>query len=76
MFNERIASLLQEIERDINHVVDFTKPNEERLSGMSLHIELKRIREKFYNLNTNLFLAAPPELEEEILKAKKMQNNL
>ena len=76
MYNEKIASYLQEIEKKINHIVDCTTPNHETLSGMSLHISLKELREIFYKLNTSLFLAAPPELEEEILKAKKIQNHL
>jgi hypothetical protein len=76
MFNEKIALYLQEIERNINHIVECTRPNHETLSGMSLHIQLKELRELFYKLNTNLFLAAPFQLEEEILKAKKIQNNL
>jgi hypothetical protein len=76
MYNEKIAIYLQEIEKSINHIVDCTKPNHETLSGMSLHIQIKELRELFYKLNTNLFLAAPFQLEEEILKAKKTQNNL
>jgi len=76
MFNEKIASYLQQIEQNINHIVDCTRPHHETLTGMSLHIQLKELRELFYKLNTNLFLAAPFQLEEEILKAKKIQNNL
>jgi hypothetical protein len=76
MYNEKIASYLQEIEHSINHIVDCTRPNHETLGGMSLHIQLKELRELFYKLNTNLFLAAPFQLEEEILKAEKIQNNL
>ena len=76
MYNEKIALYLQEIEKNINHIVDCTRPNHETLSGMSLHIQIRELRELFYKLNTNLFLAAPFQLEEEILKAKKTQNNL
>lgn len=75
MYNQKIAAYLQQIEYSLNHIIDCTRPNNEILSGMSLHIELTKLNDLFYKLNSNLFLAAPPQLEEEILKAKKIQNN-
>ncbi len=75
MFNEKIANYLQEIETDINHLVDCTRPDMQTLSGTSLHIQLKELRVLFYKLNTSLFMAAPMELTDEILKAKRMQQN-
>ncbi len=59
MFNEKIARYLEEIEGNINHLVDCTKPDVQSLSGVSLHIQLKELRSLFYKLNTNLFMAAP-----------------
>jgi len=73
MFNEKIAGYLEEIEGDINHLVDCTRPDMQTLTGMSLHIQLKELRGLFYRLNTSLFMAAPKELTEEILKARRIQ---
>ena len=73
MFNEKIAANLQQIEEDLNHLVDCTRPDMQTLSGVSLHIHLKELQALFYKLNSNLFMAAPKELTEEILKAKRMQ---
>ncbi len=73
MFNEKIARYLEEIEGNINHLVDCTKPDVQSLSGVSLHLQLKELRGLFYKLNTNLFMAAPKELTDEILQAKRMQ---
>jgi hypothetical protein len=73
MFNEKIARYLEEIEANINHLVDCTKPDVQSLSGVSLHIQLKELRGLFYKLNTNIFMAAPKELTDEILQAKRMQ---
>ena len=76
MFNERIASHLQAIEDDLNHLVGCTRPDMQTLSGVSLHIQLKELRARFYKLNTSLFMAAPKQLTDEILKAKRMQTRL
>jgi hypothetical protein len=76
MFNEKIAVYLQQIEDDLNHLVDCTRPDMQTLSGVSLHIHLKELRGLFYRLNTSLFMAAPKELTDEILKAKKMQRQI
>lgn len=43
------------------------------LSGVSLHIQLKDLQGLFYKLNSSLFMAAPKELTDEILRAKRMQ---
>lgn len=75
MYNQKIAAYLQEMESCLSHIIDSTKPNHEILSGMSLYMELTKLQDLFYKLNSNLFLAAPPQLEEEIIKAKKIQNN-
>ena len=63
----------KEIEESIKHLVDCTKPDVQSLSGVSLHIQLKELRGLFYQLNTNLFMAAPKELTDEIRQAKRMQ---
>jgi hypothetical protein len=73
MFNEKVANYLQEMESHLNHLVDCTQPDMQTLSGVSLHIQLKELRALFYKLNTSVFMAAPKELTEEILKAKRMQ---
>jgi hypothetical protein len=75
MFNQRIAELLIQIENDLDHILDCTNPNKDTLSGISLHIQLKELRKLLYKLNSNLFMAAPKELSDEILKAKKTQND-
>lgn len=76
MFNEKIANYLQAIEGDLNHLVDCTAPDMQTLSGVSLHIQLKELRGLFYKLNSSLFMAAPKEMTDEILKAKRMQQKI
>ena len=76
MFNEKIANYLQAIEDDLNHLVDCTRPEMQTLSGVSLHIQLKELQGLFYKLNSSLFMAAPKELTDEILKAQRMQKRL
>ena len=73
MFNEKIAGYLQEIDDHLNHLVDCTKPDMQTLSGVAMHIQLKELRGLVYKLNSSLFMAAPKELTDEILKAKRMQ---
>lgn len=73
MFNEKIANYLTEIEEDLKHLVECNHPDNQTLSGASLYIQLKDLQSKFYRLNSAIFLAAPKELEDEILKAKKKQ---
>jgi len=73
MYNEKVAHYLEEVESHLNHLVDCTKPDMQTLSGVSLHIQLKELRALFYKLNTSIFMAAPKELTDEILKAKRMQ---
>jgi hypothetical protein len=75
MFNEKIANYLIEIEEDLKHLVECNHPDNQTLSGTALYIQLKDLQNKFYKLNSAIFLAAPKELESEILKAKKVQNH-
>jgi hypothetical protein len=74
MFNEKIANYLEAIGGELNHLVECTRPDMQTLSGVSLHIQLKELQGLFYKLNSSLFMAAPKELTDEILKAKRMQN--
>lgn len=73
MFNEKIANYLTEIEDHLQHLVENTKADMQTLSGAALHIQLLELQKMFYKLNSSIFLAAPKELEDEILKAKKKQ---
>lgn len=73
MFNEKIANYLTDIEDHIQHLVENTRSDMQTLSGNSLHIQLLDLQKKFFKLNSSIFLAAPKELEDEILKAKKKQ---
>jgi hypothetical protein len=76
MFNEKIAATLLEIEENLDHILSCTEPNKDTLSGISLHIQLKEIRKLLYKLNANLFMVAPKELTDEIIKARKIQNQI
>lgn len=73
MFNEKIANYLTEIEDHLQHLVENTKADMQTLSGNALHIQLLELQKMFFKLNSSIFLAAPKELEDEILKAKKKQ---
>lgn len=73
MFNEKIANYLTEIEDHLQHLVENTRADMQTLSGSALHIQLLELQKMFYKLNSSIFLAAPKELEDEILKAKKKQ---
>lgn len=73
MFNEKIANYLTEIEDHLQHLVENTRADMQTLSVSALHIQLLELQKMFYKLNSSIFLAAPKELEDEILKAKKKQ---